>query len=185
MLPLSSPVVVLTAVLTAFSAIFVVHRRLSQPQCHGQRRSKLYLPKNQAKRNSIASSFLDCGCGTGNRSAFHNLSRMCSVALSQIVRIAVMNRLKGKFVSRGSQEYSYQLSRKENARTRIVVEESMVREAGQRSSAETLSDVIHSGENEAENGFRSTRNDWPRSQPKLFKLNFFLVPIRIIFFFKN
>lgn len=99
---------------------------------------------------------------------------MRSVALSQMVRIvAVMNRLRGKFVSRGSQEYSYQLSRKENARARIAVEESVVREAGQRSSAETLSDVIHSGENEAENGFRSARNDWPRSQPKLFQLIYF------------
>jgi len=42
-------------------------RRLSQPQCHGQRRSKTLSPKIQAKRNSIASPFLDCRCGTGNR----------------------------------------------------------------------------------------------------------------------
>ncbi len=56
-----SPVVVLTAVLTAFSAIFAVHRRLFRPQCHGKRRSKtLPTKKNQAKRNSIVSSFLDC-----------------------------------------------------------------------------------------------------------------------------
>lgn len=132
--------------------------------------AQFYPPKNQAKRNSIASSFLDCGCGTGNRPAFHNLSRMRSVALSQIVRIAVMNREES--LSRAAARSP---SRK-YTRPRIAVVESVVREAGQRRSAETLSDVIHSGENEAENGFRSTRNDRPRPRPrpKLLRL-FFLV----------
>lgn len=76
-----------------------------------------------------------------------------------------MNRLRGKFVSRGRQEYSYQLSREENARARVAVEESVVGAAGQRSSAETLSDVIHSGGNEAENETTFTT--------KTFQINFF------------
>lgn len=49
-----SPVVVLIAVLTAFSAIFALYRRLFQPQCHGQRRSKTLPPKksSQEKQHS-------------------------------------------------------------------------------------------------------------------------------------
>lgn len=162
-----SPVVVLTAVLTAFSAIFVVHRRLSQPQCHGQRRSKTLSPKIQAKRKSIASPFLDFCCGTGNRSAFHNLSRMRSVALSQIVRFAVMNRLRWKLVSRCSWEFFCQLSRKGDTNTRIAFGERVWLE--RLDSAAVLKHWVTSS-TDAENWFRSSRNDCPR--PHVHNQNF-------------
>ncbi len=87
--------------------------------------AKRYPPKNQAKRNSIASSFLDCRCATGTRSAFHALSRTRSVALSQIVSFAVKNRWE------------------ESSSVRWRGES---RDAGQRSGAEARGDVIHSGE---------------------------------------
>lgn len=121
-----SPVVILIAVLTAFSAIFALYRRLFQPQCHRTApQQNATSQKNQAKRNSIASSFLDCRCATGTRSAFHALSRTRSVALSQIVSFAVKNRWE------------------ESSSVRWRGES---RDAGQRSGAEARGDVIHSGE---------------------------------------
>ncbi len=61
-----SPVVVLTAVLTAFSAIFAVHRRLFRPQCHGKRRSKTLPTKksSQKKQHSQLLPGLRCATGT-------------------------------------------------------------------------------------------------------------------------
>ncbi len=68
-----SPVVVLTAVLTAFSAIFAVPRRLFRPQCHGKRRSKTLPTKKSSQKKQHSQLLPGLRCATGTRSAFHAL----------------------------------------------------------------------------------------------------------------